>query len=178
MEYGPLTSETRVSALRVDNPVGFTRVEASGGIWLAAANGPSERLAVVEERIHLDTVYRGLEVTLAAGGTGVTGDRENYFVSVPRRTASVSARLGRNLFEATSALYVGAEYVYCGRRHSPAGGVMPAYNVINFKIDGRLLDADMYLLFLNAFNEFYQTEDGYLMTPRTFVYGLTWTLFE
>ena len=87
-------------------------------------------------------------------------------------------RVGRNLFEATSALYFGAEYAYRGEQRSPTGGVLPSYYVVNFKLDARLLDAQMYLLLLNAFDESYQTEAGYLMTPRTFVYGLAWTLFE
>jgi hypothetical protein len=36
----------------------------------------------------------------------------------------------------------------------------------------------MYLAFFNAFDESYRTEGDFLMTPRTFVYGISWTLWE
>lgn len=172
--YGGFTSETRLAAVQVDNPVVFAR---DGG-WLVASNGPRERLAVLEERLRLDVLYRGFELNVAGCGVGAGGDREDYFVSVPKRTAVLSARVGRNLFEATSALHFGVEYVYRSGRGSRTGGELPSYRLVNFKVDARLLDANMYMLLINAFDELYQTEEGYLMTPRTFVYGLAWSLFE
>lgn len=179
MRFGSVTNEVRWTAIQVENPILFASDEAGGrGDWLIASNGGRERLAIVEDRIKVETEYKGLEFTFAGSAWRAGGDREAYFVSVPRNNVLVSARVGANLFEATSALYFGVEYAYRSSRRKLEGGRLPSYNVFNFKLDGRLLDANMYLVLLNAFNETYQTADGYLMTPRTFVYGLAWTLFE
>jgi outer membrane cobalamin receptor len=33
-------------------------------------------------------------------------------------------------------------------------------------------------MLMNVFDEQYQTVEGYLMTPRTLVYGLSWKIFN
>jgi hypothetical protein len=179
LRFGTVTNELRWTAVQVENPIVFAPGESVGRRdWLIASNGGRELLAVVEDRIRIDAAYRGLEFTFAGSASRAGGDRDEYFASVPRQNILVSARVGGNLFEATSALYLGVEYAYRSRTRGFGGALLPSYNVFNFKLDGRLLDANMYLVLLNAFNEAYQTADGYLMTPRTFVYGLAWTLFE
>jgi hypothetical protein len=54
----------------------------------------------------------------------------------------------------------------------------PAYDVMHLKIDMTLLDAHIYFMLLNVLDEQYQTISPFLMTPRTFVYGVQWTLFD
>ena len=96
----------------------------------------------------------------------------------PEKRLHAFARVGGNMFEATSALFLGAEYVYSDERADATGMTLPSYGVLNFTLDGRLLDANMYLALFNALDEVYRTDGNHLMTPRTFVYGVSWTLWE
>jgi outer membrane receptor protein involved in Fe transport len=97
---------------------------------------------------------------------------------VPELQANASLLVGGEMFEATSALYLGGEYLHMGARTDYDGQSLPAFDVINLVLQARLIDAHLYLRYLNVLNEAYATYDGYLMTPRTFAYGIEWTLFN
>jgi outer membrane cobalamin receptor len=81
------------------------------------------------------------------------------------------------LFEKSSALYLGGEYTHVDDRNDYNGVPLSAYNVVNVSLVGRLVDAHFYARWLNLLNERYETVSGYLMTPRTLEYGIEWTLF-
>jgi hypothetical protein len=175
---GPLTNELRVMGLRVYRPIGFLNADVGGAPWLLAANGDREQAGIVEDRVRLDTVVKGFEL-IARGSIARSGsDRENYFVSVPMWEAHGSFRFGRSVFQTTSALYVGLDYTYRSSRGTVGGPRLPSYHLLNLKLDGRLLGADMYLSMINVLDSQYQTVSGYLMTPRTIVYGLYWRILD
>lgn len=178
VSWGPLFNEVRWTTIRMKDPI-VTRVLGEGdGALIAPVNGYGAMLHAFEERLRLRGSWRRVEFECEAAGVFTDGDRVGFFASAPSAQLHASARVGGNLFEATSALFFGVEYVRCDDRVDFSGTNLPAYEVVNFTIDGRLLDADMYLAFLNAFDESYRTEGNYLMTPRTFVYGIAWTLWE
>lgn len=179
LRWKGITNELRLTAVQVEDPILFLPGKtADKADWRIAANGPSERMGVVENRLRVEAGYRGIEFIFAGSASRAGGDRDAFFLSVPKTSVLMSARLGGAMFERTSALYIGFDYAYGGWRRDFDGSQLQPYDVVNFRLDGRLLDADMYLVLLNAFDERYQTAGGYLMTPRTFVYGLAWTLFE
>jgi hypothetical protein len=126
----------------------------------------------------LDARAGGFLFSAEASAAWTRGDAGTYFRAVPEWDVHGSARVGRELFKATSALSVGADYAYRSSRSGFTGGELSAYHVFDFKLEARLLDANMYLVLLNAFDESYETIDGYLMTPRTLMYGISWRLFE
>ena len=107
-----------------------------------------------------------------------SGDRTDAFASVPRYQANASILFGRDFFEETSALFLGAQFTSADERLDYDGTHLDGFNVLNLILEGRLLDARIYLQYLNFLDEAYQTQSGYLMTPRTFVYGIEWTLFN
>jgi len=178
IRLGPLVNELRVLAIRVENPIMYLPRSVSGQSWRVAENAASERMGVVEDRVRLEAHAGGFLISAAASAAWTTGDRETYFRAVPETDVFGSVRVGRELFKATSALSVGADYAHRSSRSGFTGGALSAYHVFDFKAEGRLLDANMYVVLLNAFDEGYETIDGYLMTPRTFVYGISWRLFD
>jgi hypothetical protein len=175
---GPFTSETRVTGIRVKDPVVLDYLTRPGGDWLVPVNGGGAALVTIEERVRVSTTLGWLQMHTDAAAMFTEGDRVGFFSSVPRVNTLASFRVGGNLFEATSALFAGVEYLRGGERTGFSGEDLPSYEVFNFFLDGRLLDAQMYLALFNAFDEAYRTEGEFLMTPRTFVYGISWTLWE
>jgi hypothetical protein len=175
---GPLTNELRALALRVHRPISFEYTTVDQNNWLVAQNGDKEGAAVIEDRLQLDTLLKGFELLLAGSASLAGGDRESYFLSMPRWNAHASFRFGRSIFQKTSALYVGFDYTYRSKRQTVHGSELPSYQVLNVKLDGRLLSANLYLMLMNAFDEQYQTIEGYLMTPQTLVFGLSWKIFN
>jgi outer membrane cobalamin receptor len=144
-----------------------------------AANSSAEpAMTFVEERLGVTTHVGALEVIADAGARWSTGDRTGLFVSVPRTQANASLMCGMQLFQKSSALYIGGEYGYVDDRRDYNGTPLSAYNVVNVSIVGRLVDAHFYAKWLNILDEQYQTVSGYLMTPRTLEYGIEWTLFD
>ncbi len=177
-QIGPLTNEVRVLGLRVHRPIAYLPTNDNGTTVLVASNADTEEAGVFEDRIRLDTVLSGFELN-AAGSVARSGsDREIYFRTVPMWTAHASFRFGRSVFQATSALYIGLDYTYRSSRGTMEGPRLPGYHLLNLKLDGRLLGADMYLMVMNTLDSQYQTILGYLMTPRTIVYGLSWRIFD
>ena len=176
--WGALTNELMVAGIRAVDPITFAESTVGAQQWSRPVNGAEEDLTVVSNRLVAHKSFRLVETRFDGGVTHTRGDRNHYFAATPRTRAGASLRAGNNLFEETSALYFGAEYVYNTERKDYDGRSLPSYTVWNFRLDGRLLDAQMYLMMLNVFDQQYQTQRGFLMTPRTFVYGITWELFQ
>jgi hypothetical protein len=82
------------------------------------------------------------------------------------------------MFEETSALYAGVEYLHVDERDDFAGRALPAFDVVNLILEARLIDARFYLKYLNTLDAKYATSGDYLMTPRSLCYGIQWTLFN
>jgi hypothetical protein len=175
---GRLTNELRVFALRVHRPIAFAPTTVDGEDWLLATNGSRETASVVADRLRFDARLGGFELRLSGSVDWTGGDRDVYFRAVPEWDAYASFRFGRSFFESTSALYVGLDYSHRGSRLTLTGGELPSYNLLNVKLDGRLLNADLYFFVVNVLDEKYETIEGYLMTPRTWVYGLAWKIFD
>jgi hypothetical protein len=144
-----------------------------------ASNASDERtMLFLEERLSVDWKGDTYRFLADASVLYTSGDREDSFTSVPQLQANASFLVGRNFFEDTSALYIGAGYQSVDERSDYDGTLLPSFQVLNLALEGRLLDARLYLQYLNALDEAYQTEGNYLMTPRSFVYGIEWTLFD
>lgn len=173
-----ITVESRATGIRVEDPVEALPQTVGGETWYVPGNTGAARLYVFEERVRARVDFRGLQLRAAGAATFTTGDRAGFFASSPRSMVHASLRIGGAMFEATSALFAGVDYTRSGERTGYAGTPLPAWEVVNFTLDGRLLDANMYLALLNALDTSYRTEGNYLMTPRTFVYGIAWTLWE
>jgi len=176
--FGPVTNQLRGFALWVNRPIAFDYTTVDGTTWLVAENGNDEAAVVIEDRLELDARLLGFNLLFAGSGSFTGGDRESYFLATPRWNANASFRFGRSIFQKTSALHFGLDYTYRSKRNTIYGGELPAYHVLNLKLDGRLLSANMYLMVMNVFDEQYQTIAGYLMTPQTLVYGLSWQIFN
>jgi hypothetical protein len=175
---GALTNELRVLGLTVNRPIAFTETAVNGEDWLVANNGDEETAGVIEDRLRVDATPGSFLLSLTGSVAHTLGDRDMYFRTVPRWNAHASFRFGRSFFQTTSALYVGADYTYCSSRLTVSGGELPEYQVLNLFLDGRLLDAQLYLAWLNVLDERYQTIEGYLMMPRTIVYGVAWQIWD
>lgn len=175
---GPVTNEVRWTAMRVNDPVVVAQRVVDGGLWVTPVNGGSATLHSLEERLRLEGSYRGVEMRCEGGAVFTEGDRYGFFRSAPATRVIASGRVGGSMFDVTSALYAGVEYVYCDERIDYTGQRLPSYEVINLTLDGRLINANMYLALFNARNVKYRSDGAFLMTPRTFVYGIAWTLWE
>jgi hypothetical protein len=163
---------------RADHSIAFRPVAGDSLARRAANATGSVAMTFLEERLRLKTAIGPLEIRADAAALFNTGDREEAFASVPRTRFDASLLAGSELFEETSALYAGVEYTFVDERTDFDGEALPSFKVVNFVLEGRLIDARLYLRLLNALDESYQTQGGYLMTPRTFVYGIEWTLFD
>jgi outer membrane receptor protein involved in Fe transport len=174
-----LVNRVRVSWINAERHIEFRPRDVGGQTWRVAANGDaSASMFFGEERVESE-FFAGPLRTLATGAVMFSsGDRTEAFRSVPELQANASLLVGGEMFEATSALYLGGEYLHMGARTDYDGQSLPAFDVINLVLQARLIDAHLYLRYLNVLNEAYATYDGYLMTPRTFAYGIEWTLFN
>jgi hypothetical protein len=132
----------------------------------------------LEERMTGDWHAASLRILADAAVLYTSGDRADAFASVPAFQVNASLLFGRDFFEETSALYIGATFLSADERRDFSGAQLPAFNVLNLVLEGRLLDARLYLQYLNVLDEAYTTQGDYLMTPQTFVYGVEWTLFN
>jgi len=164
--------------LNVHRPISFVDTAVDGERWLVAQNGSKENAGVIEDRVRIDARPGSFELLLSGSVAWAGGDRDSYFLAVPEWESHASFRFGRGFFKETSALYVGLDYTFRSDRETLHGGNLPAYHLLNVKLDGRLLSAHLYLMVMNVLDEQYQTIEGYLMTPRTWVYGLTWKIFD
>jgi hypothetical protein len=178
LRLGLIRSETRLTSLRIREAIAFRPQNHGGETWLVAENGGSDRLGFLMERLVASSRLRGVEVRLESGLVLALGDRTgDYFAAVPQTRLDALFSLDRDLFQETSGLRLTAEYQYSSDRRT-AGTISPSYQLLNLKLAARLLEADLFIHWLNVLDETYTSEWPYLMTPRTFVYGIQWTLFD
>ena len=178
LRRGGFVNRVRASWMRSRDYITFAPV-AGDPVARRPANSDAEpTMTFFEERVAFGTRINALEVLADAGGRYTSGDRDGLFRSVPRTQANASLLVGMELFEKSSALYLGGEYEYCDDRRDYNGVLLPAFNVVNVTLIGRLQDVRFYAKWLNVLDEQYQTVAGYLMTPQTLSYGIEWTLFD
>jgi hypothetical protein len=175
---GSWTNRVRAGWMAAEGNIAFRPVAGDPSRRRASNLDGDVAMTFIEERVRVDAPMGALRILAEAAGVLSNGDRSETFASVPRLQAHASLRIGGEMFEASSALYGGVEYAYVDERRDFDARLLPAFHVVNFSIEGRLIDARLYLRLLNAFDEAYQTQGGYLMTPRTLVYGIEWTLFD
>ncbi|MDH4036793.1 MAG: hypothetical protein OEX18_04960 [Candidatus Krumholzibacteria bacterium] len=169
----------RASWMSAERTIAFLPRDVGGTTWRVATNGEgTQSMWFAEERFRSEFQTGPLRALGEGAVLFTTGDREQAFASVPDVQVNASLLIGGEMFNATSALYVGAEYTHMGSREDYDGRALAAYDVLNLTLHARLVDAHFYLRYINVLDEAYQTYQGYLMTPATFVYGIEWTLFN
>ncbi|HEU4929433.1 MAG TPA: TonB-dependent receptor, partial [Candidatus Krumholzibacteria bacterium] len=179
LRLGRATNRVRASWIRAESDIAFRpRAGEPDTVRVASNAGEASRMLFLEERVSGDWRVAGIRILADAAGMYSTGDRENAFASVPRFQVNGSLLFGRDFFDETSAVFLGASVLSADERVDYQGNLLPSFTVLNFMLEARLLDARMYLQYLNALDEQYRTQSDYLMTPRTFVYGIEWTLFN
>ncbi|HKW13294.1 MAG TPA: TonB-dependent receptor [Candidatus Krumholzibacteria bacterium] len=171
-------NRVRASWMRSEDYILFAAVAEDSLARRAANSSDTPTMSFVEERVDLATNMGRVELLGDAGARWSTGDRTGLFQSVPRAQVNASLTAGTQLFEKTSAVYLGVEYQFVDTRRDYNGVLLPSFSVVNASIVARLLDARFYARWLNMTNAAYQTVSGYLMTPRTLEYGIEWTLFD
>jgi hypothetical protein len=176
-DLGAATNELRATAIRVRNPIFSVEVRSTPHSLATPMNTEAQGLQIIEDRLRIVNTRWGFEFYVDGGVMVALGDRDRYFQGVPNVRAVFATSVGRSLFKDTSHILLGGEYVYSGSRVA-GGAELSPYGVLNLKLEGRLIDAHLYLLWLNVSGERYETLWPYLMTPRTFVYGIQWTLFN
>jgi hypothetical protein len=175
---GWLESELRFTGMRVGDAITFMPVHMVGETWLIPQNGDEAQLGFFEGRWEVARSFYGTKLGLVGGLIQAIGEREGFFANVPQTRIDAVFSVSRDLFQATSGIRFLAEYQYSSERSWQPAGDCPAYNVLNLKLDARLLDAHLYLLWLNVFDENYRTVGPPMLIPRTFVYGVQWTIFN
>lgn len=177
-DYGAIENEARVALMHIYDPIQPSEVSTSPVPLVKPVHGDGETMSVFANRTRLSGGFLGFDV----GGTAAfelgLGDDEFFFSGVPSTRVNASFRIGRAFFGNTSDLFFTAEYQYTGERFDPNGVAIDPYDVVNLRLDGRLIDAQLYLMLLNALDTRYETISPYLMTPRTFSWGIQWTLFD
>ncbi len=176
---GSTQNRVRASWIRSDDAIAFRPRAVGNETWRVASNASeSSAMLFVEERVTGNWRAATLHVLADAAVLYTSGDRRDAFASVPAFQVNASLLFGRDFFEETSALYLGATFLSADKRDDYTGNELPAFNVLNVVLEGRLLDARLYLQYLNVLDEAYTTQSDYLMTPQSFVYGIEWTLFN
>ncbi len=175
---GAFSNELRATVMRVSDPIAYETASSGGGDFLSPQNGRREDLVVLEERAGLRCSLAGTLIELEGAAEYSPSDRMGFFSGVPEVRGTARAAVGHELFKNTSALRLAAEFVHCGERTSGSIDALPAYDVVNVKLVVRLVDAHLYVQWLNVTDEQYQTVWPYLMTPRTFVFGVEWRIFD
>jgi hypothetical protein len=176
-EWKKLRNEIKVSFLRVENPVVPFERSIPEGRLVTPGNGANESMHVVEEKfMYRDRVW-GVDLDVAGGVLLAGGSRGRFLASVPEARITSTVGLGRNLFKNSSSIHLRADYQHAASRKVDDVEVA-AFDLLDLKLDFRLLDAHFFMHFLNVLDRKYMTEWPYLMTPRTFVYGVEWTIFD
>jgi hypothetical protein len=176
---GASVNRVRASWVRSEGSIAFRPRVVGAETWRVASNASDARtMLFLEERVRFDWAGKTYRFFADASVLYTSGDREDAFTSVPKLQTNASFLVGRNFFEDTSALYVGAGFMSVDERSDYDGAPLPSFQVLNLTLEGRLLDARLYLQYLNVLDDAYQPAGSYLMTPRSFVYGIEWTLFN
>jgi TonB dependent receptor len=172
-------NRVRASWVRSEDAIAFRPVAwVPDSVRVASNASAMGEMWFVEDRMHGEWNAFSLHFLADAAALYTSGDRVDAFVAVPKLQVNASLLFGRSFFEATSALYLGAQFLAVDDRSDYDGVPLPNFQVVNLLLEGRLLDARLYLQYLNVLDEVYQTQGNYLMTPATFVYGIEWTLFN
>ena len=175
--YGPFENEVRATFISARNPILHTASTIDGVDYVRPENAGSQNITVIEDRFRLSSRAHKW-ATHATGGVEFTlGDRVGFFQAMPEYRVNAGLAIGRNFFNDSSELTLGADYQHVSSRFSN-GFNLDAFNVLNARIEFRLVDARAYLMWLNVFDEEYATVAPYLMQPRQFLFGIEWTLFE
>ncbi len=178
LRIGRAANRARASWIRSESGIAFRPAPGVDTLRVASNAEESSRMVFIEERLSGDWQAGGIRILADAAGMVSSGDREGAFASVPKFQVNGSLLFGRDFFEETSALFLGASVLAADERRDYDGTLLPAFTVLNLILEARLLDARMYLQYLNVLDEQYRTYGDYLMTPSTFVYGIEWTLFN
>lgn len=179
IHFGPAVNRVRVAWMRAADAIAFRPVTADSlTTWIAGNATAAPTMTFVEERVRAEGALGPITMVGRGAVMASSGDRFDSFASVPKVQANVSGLVGGDMFQKTSALYGGLEYVHMGERHDYNGRLLPAFDVLNLVVEGRLINTHVYLKFLNVLDQQYTTTGDYLMTPRTFEYGIQWTLFN
>jgi len=176
-DVGRFENDLRATALRVRNPILSVQVQSAPTPLITSSNTDAQGLQVIEDRLQVASEVWGFEVRALGGVMVALGTRDRFYAGVPSARAIGGASIGRSLFKDTSYILFGGEYIYSGSR-TAGGAELSSYGVTNLKLEGRLVDAHLYLLWMNVSDEQYETVWPYLMTPRTFVYGIQWTFYN
>jgi hypothetical protein len=174
---GGFTNAIRATAVRVQNPIVYDASPAAGNVNIPQ-NGVAEDLAVFDERAGFQHSFYGVLFELAGSVEYTPSERARFFSSVPEYRATACAAVGSDFFGKTSGFRLSTEYQHGGTRNAGSVEPLPSYDVINLKLVLRLIDAHLYVQWLNVTDAKYQTVWPYLMTPRTFVYGVEWAIFD
>jgi hypothetical protein len=170
---GPLKNELRATVIRAQEPI----LPVATGSLVKPTNADAQDAQMFEDRLSLHDTIIGLELAVSGGVLVGAGDLNGYFEGVPWSRLVVAGAFGRSLFKNTSHILVGGEYQHNSSR--TVGGVrLDPYDVVNLKIEGKLIDAHIYVMWFNVVDEAYETRWPYLMTPRTLAYGIAWTFYN
>ncbi|UCG52400.1 MAG: TonB-dependent receptor [Candidatus Latescibacterota bacterium] len=176
--YRFLKNELRATAIQIRDPILLSEEPSGTRVFLRPSSGETEELFIAEDRLTMHGEVRGIGIMLTGAVEYTPSERKRFFASVPEFRSNARLSVGRGFFKDTSEFRVSGEHQYSASRINGALQELPSYSVFNLKIDFRLLDARIYLQWLNVTNKRYLTIWPYLMTPRTFVYGIEWTLFD
>jgi hypothetical protein len=175
---GGFANAIRATAVRVQNPIVYDAASSAAGNVNISQNGAAEDLVVFSERAGFQHLLFGVLFELAGSVEYTPSERARFFSSVPEYRATAWAAVGSNFFGKTSGFRLSTEYQHGGTRNAGSVEPLPSYDVVNLKLVLRLIDAHLYVQWLNVTDAKYQTVWPYLMTPRTFVYGVEWTIFD
>jgi hypothetical protein len=176
--FGPLTNAMRATGLRVRDPILDEPVALAAGNVRSPQNGASEDLFVFEDQASFQHSFLGVLFELAGSVEYTSSNGARFFSSVPEYRANAWATVGSDFFRQTSGFRLSAEYQHAGARKAGSVEPLSSYDVVNLKLVFRLIDAHLYVQWLNVTDVKYQTVRPYLMTPRTFVYGVEWAIFD
>lgn len=177
-DLGRVRNEFSVSVLRVGDPVVPVTLIMPATALGTLENGKTETATVLMDRISVSGTVVGIHADLGGGVVFNEGDKDYFLRSVPQTRVDASLSLGRMLFRPSTDMVFTAQFQHSAARRYGIAGEIPSYQVLNLKLDARLLDAHLYLMWLNVTDARYRTEEPYIMTPRTFVYGVEWTIFN
>jgi hypothetical protein len=176
--YGGLENELQGMVLRMRDPILYQATDVGAVTDVRPQNSSRQTVGIISDKFRWRAPWRKVGVELTGGVEFAAGDRDGYFTLVPRWRGNAALKFGRSFFKDTSATYFLFEYQYTGERTSVEGQPLNGYNVLNIKINLRLIDAHIYVQWLNVLEQKYVTVWPYRMTPRTFVDGIQWTFFD
>ncbi len=170
---GVVENEIRAGVLRVSDAI-----LPSGSSEVTPRNAASRSLRFIEDRVRTRGSWGGVQILATGSVEYASGDKTGFFKLVPDYRLNASLQVGKSIFKNTSDLFVTADYQYTDSRSLTGGGKLGSFGVLNLKADARLIDAQLYVLWLNALDKQYQTVSSFLMTPRTVMLGVSWTFIN